>query len=113
MTKLEGAMDVNSESEICENVEKFIKSARVKHSITTNKNNLEQTYRRGVVIAAAGITLINVALLVGLCEKISVKSKTVIKTMRGSGLKNSRSDFLQCTTDTVICQGSVDISLME
>ena len=28
-------------------------------------------------------------------------------------LENSRSDFLQYTTDTVICQGSLDISLLE
>ena len=28
-------------------------------------------------------------------------------------LKNNRSNFLQYTTDTVICQGSLDISLPE
>ena len=28
-------------------------------------------------------------------------------------LKNNRSNFLQYTTDTVICQGSLDISLLE
>ena len=28
-------------------------------------------------------------------------------------LENSRSDFLQYTMDTVICQGPLDISLME
>ena len=30
-----------------------------------------------------------------------------------SGLKNSRSDFLQYTTDTAICKGTLDISLTE
>lgn len=63
MTKLEGAMDVNSESEICENVEKSIKSARVKHSNTTNKNNLEQTYERGVVVAANSARSLNSQLM--------------------------------------------------
>ena len=48
-----------------------------------------------------------------LCEKISVKSQTVIKTLCGERLENSRSDFLQYTTDTAICQGSLDISLLE
>ena len=48
-----------------------------------------------------------------LCEKISVNSKTVIKTLCGERLENSRSDFLQYTTDTAICQGSLDISLLE
>ena len=48
-----------------------------------------------------------------LCEKISVNSKTVIKTLCCERLENSRSDFLQYTTDTVTCQGSLDISLME
>ena len=48
-----------------------------------------------------------------LCEKISVKSQTVIKTLCGERLENSRSDFLQYTTDTAICQGSLGISLLE
>ena len=49
----------------------------------------------------------------GLCEKISVNSKTVIKVDILERLKNNRSNFLQHTTDTVICQGSLDISLPE
>ena len=48
-----------------------------------------------------------------LCEKNSVNSKTVIKMLFGERLENSRSDFLQYTMDTVICQGSLDISLLE
>ena len=48
-----------------------------------------------------------------LCEKISVNSKTAIKTLSCERLENNRSDFLQYTTDTVICQGSLDISLLE
>ena len=39
-----------------------------------------------------------------LCEKISVNSTTVIKNDIASGLKNSRSIFLQYTINTVICQ---------
>ena len=38
------------------------------------------------------------------CEKISVNSTTVIKNDIASGLKNSRSIFLQYTINTVICQ---------
>jgi hypothetical protein len=48
-----------------------------------------------------------------LCEKISVNPKTVIKTLCGERLENSRSNFLQYTTDTVICQDTSAISLME
>lgn len=51
--------------------------------------------------------------ILGLCEKISVNSKTVIKTAHGSVLNNCRSNFLQYTMDTVNCQGSLDISLLE
>ena len=39
-----------------------------------------------------------------LCKKISVNSTTVIKNDIASGLKNSRSIFLQYTINTVICQ---------
>ena len=40
------------------------------------------------------------------CEKISVNSTTVTKNDIASGLKNSRSIFLQYTINTVICQVS-------
>ena len=49
----------------------------------------------------------------GLCEKISVNSTTVIKNEIASGLKNSRSIFLQYTINTVICQVSSTVSLLE
>ena len=39
-------------------------------------------------------------------KKISVNSTTVIKNDIASGLKNSRSIFLQYTINTVICQAS-------
>ena len=52
----------------------------------------------------------NVKHIIWLCEKISVKSKTVIKTLWWSGLKNQPLCFLQYTTNTAICQGSLDIS---
>lgn len=45
------------------------------------------------------------------CEKISVNSTTVIKNDIASGLKNSRSIFLQYTINTVICQVSSTVSL--
>ena len=48
-----------------------------------------------------------------LCEKISVKSKTVIKNDITGATVKSRSNFLQYTTDTVICQDTSAISLME
>ena len=48
-----------------------------------------------------------------LCEKISVNSTTVIKNEIASGLKNSRSIFLQYTINTVICQVSSTVSLLE
>ena len=47
------------------------------------------------------------------CEKISVNSTTVIKNDIASGLKNSRSNFLQYTITTVICQVSSAVSLLE
>ena len=47
------------------------------------------------------------------CEKISVNSTTVIKNDIASGLKNSRSIFLQYTINTVICQVSSTVSLLE
>lgn len=46
-----------------------------------------------------------------LFEKISVNSTTVIKNDIASGLKNSRSIFLQYTINTVICQVSQTVSL--
>ena len=46
-----------------------------------------------------------------LCKKISVNSTTVIKNDIASGLKNSRSIFLQYTINTVICQVSSTVSL--
>ena len=46
------------------------------------------------------------------CEKISVNSTTVIKNDIASGLKNSRSIFLQYTINTVICQVSSTVSLL-
>ena len=48
-----------------------------------------------------------------LCEKISVKSKTVIKNDITGAAVRSRSNYLQYTTDTVICQDTSAISLME
>ena len=48
-----------------------------------------------------------------LCKKISVNSTTVIKNDIASGLKNSRSNFLQYTITTVICQVSSAVSLLE
>ena len=45
------------------------------------------------------------------CEKISVNSTTVTKNDIASGLKNSRSIFLQYTINTVICQVSPTVSL--
>ena len=48
-----------------------------------------------------------------LCEKISVNSTTVIKNEIASGLKNSRSIFLQYTINTVICQVSPTVSLLK
>ena len=48
-----------------------------------------------------------------LCEKISVNSKTVIKTLLSERLYSAAQIFLQYTMDTVICQGSLDISLLE
>ena len=47
------------------------------------------------------------------CEKISVNSTTVIKNDIASGLKNSRSIFLQYTINTVICQVSSTVSLLK
>lgn len=47
------------------------------------------------------------------CEKISVNSTTVIKNDIASGLKNSISIFLQYTINTVICQVSPTVSLLE
>ena len=47
------------------------------------------------------------------CEKISVNSTTVIKNDIASGLKNSRSIFLQYTINTVICQVSPTVSLLK
>ena len=47
------------------------------------------------------------------CEKISVNSTTVIKNDSASGLKNSRSIFLQYTIHTVICQVSSTVSLLK
>ena len=47
------------------------------------------------------------------CEKISVNSTTVIKNDIASGLKNSLSIFLQYTINTVICQVSPTVSLLE
>ena len=48
-----------------------------------------------------------------LCEKISVNSTTVIKNEIASGLKNSRSIFLQYTINTVIFQVSSTVSLLK
>lgn len=48
-----------------------------------------------------------------LCEKISVNSKTVIKMLLSERLYSAAQIFLQYTMDTVICQGSLDISLLE
>ena len=48
-----------------------------------------------------------------LCEKISVKSKTVIKNDITGATVKSRSNYLQYTMDTVICQDTSAISLME
>ena len=48
-----------------------------------------------------------------LCEKISVNSKTVIKTLLSERLYSAAQIFLQYTMDTVICQGSLDINLLE
>jgi hypothetical protein len=48
-----------------------------------------------------------------LCEKISVNSTTVIKNDIASGLKNSRSIFLQYTINTVICKVSSTVSLLK
>lgn len=48
-----------------------------------------------------------------LCKKISVNSTTVIKNDIASGLKNSRSIFLQYTINTVICQVSPTVSLLK
>ena len=48
-----------------------------------------------------------------LCKKISVNSTTVIKNDIASGLKNSRSIFLQYTINTVICQASSTVSLLK
>ena len=47
------------------------------------------------------------------CEKFSVNSSTVIKNDIASGLKNSRSIFLQYTITTVICQAFPAFSLPE
>ena len=41
------------------------------------------------------------------------KFKNCDKNVMMERLENSRSDFLQYTMNTVICQGSLDISLME
>ena len=48
-----------------------------------------------------------------LCKKISVNSTTVIKNDIASGLKNSRSIFLQYTINTVIFQVSSTVSLLK
>ena len=50
---------------------------------------------------------------IGLCEKNSVNSKTVIKNDIWERLELAAPIFLQYTMDTVICQGSLDISLLE
>ena len=72
--------------------------------------------RRGVNTAVnALVFLCMVGLMYSgrLCEKISVKSKTVIKNDITGAAVRSRSNFLQYTTDTVICQDTSAISLME
>lgn len=51
---------------------------------------------------------------IGSAKKISVNSATVIKTLYWSGLKKLAAlIFLQYTMDTVICQGTLDISLLK
>ena len=57
--------------------------------------------------------IIMLCVIAGPCEKISVNSTTVIKNDIASGLKNSRSIFLQYTIHTVICQVSPTVSLLK
>ncbi len=49
----------------------------------------------------------------GPCEKNSVNSKTEIKTLLSERLYSAAQIFLQYTMDTVICQDTKDISLLE
>ena len=55
----------------------------------------------------------NVQYILWTLRKNLCKFKNCDKSDILERLKNNRSNFLQYTTDTVICQGSLDISLPE
>ena len=72
-----------------------------------------------VIEEHSGILLMNftiselIFLCKWLCEKISVNSTTVIKNDIVERLEKQPLIFLQYTINTVICQGSSTVSLLE
>ena len=69
--------------------------------------------KKSLLISEKRSTIFNFGHKNRLCEKISVNSKTVIKMLLSERLYSAAQIFLQYTMDTVICQGSLDISLLE